>query len=252
MTIQTSCAGDSDIQPDEDTVVTVPGPVKFAPQSIGLSVKKMDNKDTGGISSQYLLYIPEGYNEHQEKLWPMIVYLHGQGERGTDIDLVKNMGLPKKAASDKNFPFIVIAPQCNKATWWDLPSVSRLYTEALKKYNIDQTRLYLTGNSMGGFACWEWAILRQDRFAAIVPISAPKPDNWADACKTSTKPIWAIHNADDSQVPVANARFMRDTLTLKCKSTTFKYTEHATGGHDAWTKAYDDAALYEWLLQQKK
>jgi predicted peptidase len=259
LVIHTSCTSsdNSDTTPRDTTTTGVgggnpPGPATFVPQTTGISVKKMTTKDTGGISSRYVLYIPEGYNDKKDTKWPTILYLHGQGERGTDIDLVKATGLARKAANTKDFGFIVIAPQCNAGTWWDLPSVGRLYTEVLGTYNIDQSRIYLTGNSMGGYASWEWTILRQDRFAAVVPISAPLPGSWKNACVASKVPIWAFHNADDPQVGVADARFMRDTLTIKCNATQYKYTENATGGHDAWTKTYDDPALYTWMLQFKK
>ncbi|WP_295124620.1 alpha/beta hydrolase-fold protein [uncultured Chitinophaga sp.] len=254
-----SC-GKNNVDPDKNPTDTItnPGgggggtkPVTFVPQTSGLLVKKMTNRDTGGISSQYVLYIPQGYNDNKEKLWPTIIYLHGLGERGNDIELVRNTGLAKRVNGTTDLNFIVIAPQCNKGTWWDLPSVARLYDEVIKIYNIDQSRMYLTGNSMGGFASWTWAIMRQDRFAAIAPISAPKPDNWADVCKTSSRPIWTFHNANDEQVRVADARFM-DTAIMKCNATKFKYTENPTGGHDAWTKVYNDPAFYEWMLQYKK
>lgn len=222
----------------------------FTPQTLGVSFKKVNNPK--GITD-YVLQIPDSYNEKKNTVkWPVIIFLHGMGERGTDLNKVKNTGLAAIAAKDKDFPYILISPQCKAETgndWWNNANLDALYADVLKQYNVDPSRVYLTGLSMGGYGAWTWAQGSPDKFAAIIPIcGAGTP---ANACVLKTKPIWVFHNVDDNTVSVSNSRDMVDALK-KCGSTLVKYTENPTGGHDSWTKAYKDPALFAWLSEQKK
>ena len=218
----------------------------FVRQQTGVSFRKVNNPK--GITD-YVLQIPASYNDQKTVKWPVIIFLHGIGERGNDLNQVKNAGLAGKAAADPNFPFIVISPQCKTDSWWDNPSLDALYADVLKQYNIDPQRIYLTGLSMGGYGTWDWAQNAPDKFAAIVPICGGGTP--ANACVLKSVPVWAFHNADDPTVSVYNSRDMVDAL-VKCCSNLVKYTENPTGGHDAWTKAYNDPALYDWIKAQKK
>lgn len=228
---------------DTDTIPGTPVGDVFDPQTPGVTVKKLDYK--GGNISDYLLYVPDTYNSNKTYKWPVVIFLHGVGEIGTNIDVIRNVGLPKVV---KGKQFVMIAPQCT-ASWWNTDVLQQLYKEVLKKYHVDSSRVYLTGLSMGGFGTWSWAQTSPEKFAAIVPIcGAGTP---ASACVLKNMPVWAFHNANDSTVAVSGSRDMFNALKA-CGSTKVKYTENATGGHDAWTKAYADAALYTWLLEQKK
>lgn len=226
-----------------DTIPGAPVGDVFTPQTPGTTVKALDYK--GGNIKEYLLYIPDPYNEKKTYKWPVVIFLHGVGEIGTDINMIRNVGLARVV---KGKPFVMIAPQCT-ATWWNTDVLQQLYKEVMKKYHVDSSHVYLTGLSMGGYGTWNWAQASPEKFAAIVPIcGAGTPGT---ACVLKKMPVWAFHNADDPTVSVAGSRDMVNALKA-CGSTLVKYTENATGGHDAWTKAYANADLYTWLLQQKK
>lgn len=219
--------------------------IDFVQQQTGVSFKKVNGATT---VTDYVLQIPASYNERSAK-WPVIIYLHGIGERGTDLNMVKRSGLALRAVREADFPYIVISPQCKPDITWDVAGLNILYTDILKQYNIDPSRVYLTGLSMGGFGAWDWAMRFPAKFAAVVPIcGAGTPSK---ACSLKDVPIWAFHNADDYTVGVAGSRDMVNALKA-CGSTVVKYTENATGGHDSWTKAYNDPALFSWLNQQKR
>src|SRR6185312_8308672 len=117
---------------------------------------------------KYLIYQPADYDK-QDK-WPLLLFLHGAGERGDDLELVKKHGPPKLAAEGKDFPFIVVSPQCPKDRWWEPIELVALLDDIGSKYKVDADRIYVTGLSMGGFGTWRLAFYAPDRFAAIAPI----------------------------------------------------------------------------------
>ena len=123
------------------------------------------------VSLDYLLYLPKGYESGGP--WPLILFLHGAGERGADLELLKKHPLPAMlAGDDADLPFIVVSPQCPAERWW--PALTDellvLLDDAIERYNVDESRVYLTGLSMGGFGTWALAIAHSERFAAIAPI----------------------------------------------------------------------------------
>ncbi|HWV66692.1 alpha/beta hydrolase-fold protein, partial [Chitinophaga sp.] len=128
-------------------------------------MKKIDTK--GGNISNYVLYIPDGYNEKKDYKWPVVIFLHGVGEMGNNIDVIKNVGLMKVAAGK---PFVIVAPQCLSG-WWNPQYLEILYKEVVSKYHVDPKRVYLTGLSMGGYGTWDWSSAHPEEFAAIIPIS---------------------------------------------------------------------------------
>lgn len=231
------------IQPGDQT--PPPDTSDFVSQPTGVTFQKVSNPKS---VTDYVLQVPASYNKEKSTRWPVIIFLHGIGERGNDLNKVKNAGLARIAAQDPDFPFILISPQCKGDTWWDVPGLNVLYAEILKKYNVDSSRIYLTGLSMGGYGAWSWAQASPEKFAAIVPIcGAGTP---AKACVLKTKPVWVFHNADDPTVNVSGSRNMVKAIK-DCGGTLVKYTENPTGGHDAWTKAYKDPALFAWLRTKK-
>lgn len=212
----------------------------------GVSFQKVNDAKSG--VTDYVLQLPASYNKDKRKKWPMIIFLHGIGEIGNNLNVVKNVGLAKKAAADPDFPYVVISPQC-RSGWWENPSLDALYADVIKLYNVDTNRIYLTGLSMGGYGAWDWAQNSPSKFAALVPIcGGGTPSN---ACVLKDMPVWAFHNSDDGTVSVWNSRDMVEAIK-KCGGEKIKYTENETGGHDAWTKAYNNADLYTWLNEQKK
>ncbi|SCC09999.1 hypothetical protein GA0116948_103244 [Chitinophaga costaii] len=231
-----------------DTTKTVTPPVttpvqdSFQLRDTGITIVTL-SKAVGNMK-QYLQYIPAGYNEKKTYKWPIVFFLHGTGEIGNDANVLRNVGLPKVSAGKQ---FIIIAPQCT-ANWWNLDALQTFYLSMIKQYHIDSSRIYLTGLSMGGMQTWDWAIDKPAQFAAIVPISANGDTSKVKVLKNL--PVWVFHNADDPTVSVWGDRLMVDAL--KNAGGNVKYTENATGGHDAWDKAYAMPELYTWLLAQKK
>src|SRR5881296_4557860 len=128
----------------------------------------------GGLP--YLLFIPKGYAASGDERWPLLIFLHGSGERGSDIDAVKKNGPPKLVGKDPGFPFIVISPQlppnADEDAPWPIAPLDAILDGALKTLRVDPARVYLTGLSLGGIATWTWGTAEPERFAALVPIAA--------------------------------------------------------------------------------
>ncbi|WP_341834683.1 alpha/beta hydrolase-fold protein [Chitinophaga pollutisoli] len=221
-------------------------PKPSVPLPTGVTAQKVKNPKE---ITDFLVQLPATYNDDPNKKWPVIFFLHGMGERGDDINIIKRASLAAIAAKDANFPYILISPQCKTPSWWNIPSLEVLHAQVMSDYKVDPSRIYLTGLSMGGFGAWTWAQTKPERFAAVVPICGEGTP--ASACVLKDKPLWVFHNADDPTVPVKGSQDMVKALR-DCGSTLVKYTENESGGHDAWTKAYSDPALFTWLNQQSK
>lgn len=194
----------------------------------------------------YLLYLPRDYDK--EKSWPLMLFLHGAGERGDDLELVKKHGPPKLIAAGKDFPFIVVSPQCPKGRWWEPMELVALLDEISGKYKVDPDRIYVTGLSMGGFGSWRLAAYAPERLAAIAPICGGGETYWTK--EFAHLPVWAFHGAKDAGVPLERSQAMVDAL--KKSGGEPKFTIYPDAGHDSWTAAYDDPELYKWLLAQKR
>lgn len=197
------------------------------------------------LPANYLLYLPKDYNDSEEN-FPLVLFLHGAGERGTDIEKVKIHGLPKLINQGKDFPFIVVSPQCPDDIFWNVDILIALLDEIVAKYRVDTNRIYVTGLSMGGHGTWELAMRQPNRFAAIAPVCG-----WADtskACSISHIPTWVFHGAKDNVVPVSAAESMVEALK-KCGSNV-KLTIYPEANHDSWTETYNNEELYEWFLEQ--
>jgi predicted peptidase len=191
----------------------------------------------------YLLYLPEDYFQASKK-WPLVLFLHGSGERGTDINIVKRNGPPMLVEEGYKFPFILITPQCPERTSWDNKLLLSLLEDIELKYNVDKDRIYLTGLSMGGSGTWSFAIEYPKIFAAIVPISGGgEPD---DVCALKDVPVWVFHGEKDDVVPIKEDSDMVDALR-QCGGNV-KFTIYPQVGHGAWVEAYNNPELYNWLL----
>lgn len=182
--------------------------------------------------------------------WPVVLFLHGSGERGDDLDLVKLHGPPMQAAAGRHLPFLLVAPQCPADHWWTWlqDELLSLLDEIERDFPVDHDRVYLTGLSMGGIGSWELALRHPNRFAAVVPIcGASQP--WL-APRLRNVPVWAFHNAEDNDVPARGTREM--VAAVQAAGGTATATIYDAAGHDAWTAAYDDPKLYPWLLEQRR
>jgi predicted peptidase len=211
---------------------------------------------TKTYQGQYLVHLPEGYSASSNQRWPMIIFLHGLGERGNDLELVKKHGPPKLIAQGRDFPFIVISPQCPEGQWWPNNLMLAVLDEVTEKYAVDTNRVYLTGLSMGGFGTWILALECPERFAAIAPICgggspyAPVGYDPARAQALKSLPIWVFHGAKDQTVKLEESeRMVKFLRGFGCQ---VEFTIYPEAGHDAWTETYNNPKLNEWFLQHKR
>ena len=210
----------------------------------GQTAKKLET--TVRVEMSYLLYLPKDYD--QKESWPLLVFLHGSGERGDDLELVKTHGPPKLIAQGKEFPFIVVSPQCPKDRTWEPIELNALLDDLTKSYKVDPDRICITGLSMGGFGTWELAAFAPSRLAAIAPICGGGEAHWTRRFKDL--PTWAFHGAKDMGVPVERSQKMIDAMIKQ--GGTPKLTIYPEAGHDSWTETYNNPEFYEWLLAQKR
>lgn len=198
--------------------------------------------------SEYLLYLPKDYKETAYKRWPLVLFLHGAGERGSDLEAVKRHGLPKLVSEGQDFPFIIASPQCPTGRWWSIDDLNLLLDDLIEQYDVDVDRIYVTGLSMGGFGTWELASRFPDRFAAIAPICGG--GNPKQACQLKDIPTWAFHGAKDMVVfPYQTEKMVE---ALKNCGGNVQYTFYPEANHDSWTETYVNPKLYAWFLQHKK
>ncbi|HHW72346.1 MAG TPA: phospholipase [Firmicutes bacterium] len=201
----------------------------------------------------YALYLPRGY-EKEAKRWPLLIFLHGAGERGDNLDLVAVHGPLKQVKEGRDLPFIIAAPQCRENWTWDrsLEELDQLLRELIDGYAVDVEKIYLTGLSMGGFGTWHWAVHQPRAFAALVPICG---GTWPllgfperiEVLKEV--PIWAFHGADDE---VVLPRMTEELVEVLLKAgAPVRYTKYSGVGHDSWTLAYSEPELIPWLLAQR-
>lgn len=213
-------------------------------QSDKQSVHNFEKEIKLTLSANYLLYLPPNYSESDNE-FPLVLFLHGAGERGTDIEKVKVHGLPRLINEGKDFPFIVVSPQCPENMFWNTDLLSALLDEVEANYRVDKNRIYVTGLSMGGHGTWSLAIAQPNRFAAIAPICG-----WSNptvACTIKNVPIWVFHGAKDMVVPLSASEQMVEKL--KSCGADVKFTIYPEAGHDSWTETYNNDELYSWFLE---
>jgi predicted peptidase len=198
------------------------------------------------ITMGYLLYLPKDYEK--QDAWPLLMFLHGAGERGDDLELVKVHGPPKLIKQGKDFPFIVVSPQCPKDKGWEAVELTALLDDVIKNHKVDKDRIYITGLSMGGFGTWRLAAAIPDRIAAIVPICGG--GETISIRQIRNIPTWAFHGAKDNVVTLDRTTKMIDAL--KAAGANPKLTVYPEAGHDSWTETYNNPELYDWLLAQKR
>ncbi len=216
----------------------------------GQSEQQLRKEITKTVEIRYLLHLPKGYGENKDQKWPMILFLHGAGERGNDLNKVKVHGPPKLIEQGKEMPFIVVSPQCPSGSWWteQLDALTALLDEIQSKYAVDSSRVYLTGLSMGGFGSWALGCRYPERFAAVVPICGG--GEWFLAERLKNVPVWAFHGAKDNVVPVRESEEMVNAL--KRAGGNAQLTVYPEAQHDSWTETYNNPKLYEWLLIHHK
>lgn len=200
------------------------------------------------VELQYLLEYPKTIQSGQPL--PLIVFLHGSGERGDSIDLVRVHGPWYYAEHYSDFPFMILAPQCEEGETWEPVKLDLLLDEIIASYPVDTSRIYLTGLSRGGFGTWDWALYRTDRFAAIAPVCGASNYHVLNANKLKDIPVWVFHGALDDVIPVSfSAELVKKLRSLGAD---VKFTVYPDAGHDSWTETYMNPELYKWFLSHRK
>jgi len=207
---------------------------------------------TKSVQLPYLLFLPRGYGTDPEQRWPLILFLHGAGQRGDDLEMLKQHGIPRIVERDHNFPFIAVSPQCREHWDWsmEMDALDALLQEIIAAYAVDERRIYLTGLSMGGRGAWHLATLFSQRFAALAPVCGRRPDilrNTPNMAAIKHLPVWVFHGARDEIVPLAESEFLVETL--RAAGGNAHLTIYPDAAHDSWTATYDNPALYTWFLQ---
>lgn len=195
---------------------------------------------------KYVLHIPKTIKEKK----PLIVFLHGSGERGTDIEKVKVHG-PFKYLKNNELDAYVLAPQCPENEYWEAEVLYKLIQKVQKENNIDPNRIYLTGLSMGAWGAWNLAFAHPEVFAALVPVAGfvdrvPMIEN----CKIKDIPIRIFHGLVDDVVDVEYSIAIYKKLKPCCKD--IELTIFDDANHDSWTRVYDNKEIYDWMMNQKK
>jgi len=209
--------------------------------------RTFDTRLTRDVSGRYLVYQPPDYDPARR--WPLLLFLHGAGERGDELERVAIHGpLRFIRETGTDLPFVIVAPQVPEDRVWSVQFLDAVLDEVLREHAIDEDRIYVTGISMGGFGTWQLALEFPHRFAAIVPICGG--GTFPGACGLRHLPIWAFHGARDTVVPVSHTEEFVERLR-EC-SGRIRYTRYEDAGHDAWTRTYADPALYTWLLRHRR
>ena len=198
----------------------------------------------------YWLFLPNDYDEEAGKTWPLLLFLHGSGERGSDIDKVKVHGPPKlldDPAIASVCPFITVSPQCPDDQSWSPLQLGLLLDELEKRYAVDKDRVYVTGLSMGGFGTWGLLYQFPDRFAAGAPICGGFDP--AAAERFVDIPLWVFHGAQDAAVKVTMSSDLVEAIRA-AGGNRVQLTVYPDLEHDSWTVTYDNRELYRWLLRQ--
>jgi predicted peptidase len=225
----------------------------------------------GKRAVHYQVYVPAAYTPRQT--WPLVLFLHGSGERGADNLAQLREGLaPAIRAHAHWFPLLAVFPQAPAdGRWRDATEqdVMRIVDAVAAEWKTDRDRTYVVGMSMGGYGAWQLAMDHPDRFAAVVPVCGgilapprepellgvevpdPAGDPYAQIAQAVARlPIWIFHGAEDPVVPVAESRHMVKDLAARGGAP--RYTEYPFVGHDAWDPAFNSPDLWDWLLRQRR
>ena len=282
---------DEGVNRDSDTAVLMAGLFETRPSDQPLlrnSAASMDRAWWAGLKKKvgeplykHLVYLPVGYGElsaspkadeakakneevislargtaglSQKPLarYPLVLFLHGKGERGDNLLQIKEAALPSRLEYDQKFrekfPAILLAPQCPSNGWWSTHELSMLIDEIQAKYRVDPDRIYVTGMSMGGYGTWAMASEFPERFAAIAPVCGG--GDVAEAERLAHLPIWAFHGNKDNVVPFNESQKM--VSAVQAIGGNIRLTAYAEAGHDAWTETYSNPELFTWLFAQKR
>ncbi|WP_445733952.1 carboxylesterase family protein [Mariniflexile sp.] len=219
--------------------------ILFFNPSLFAQLKSFETEVTSKENMKFYLYTPI----EKQDVYPLVVFLHGGGQSGSDLNLVKEHGLPKLINEGKNFPFYVFAPQNpNKNGLWDDKVINKMVDHLVDSLSIDTKRIYLTGLSRGGDGIWRMAVNNPNKYAAMLSVCAANIPmvyiNWVP-----NLPVWFFHGEKDSIVPVEQT--IQAYEKLKQFNPDAKLTLYPNADHDSWTETFENDAIFIWLLSHK-
>jgi predicted peptidase len=214
------------------------------------TVKVKADSGEQDVAIRFLLALPADYEKNTAQKWPLVLFLHGAGERGDNLELVKKHGPPRQVSEGKDFPFVLISPQCETGpprAGWNPHALAKLVEQMANTYRVDRQRLYVTGLSMGGSGTWSLVTEYPRTFAAAIPICGR--GNTEAAEKLAKMPIWVFVGAKDRAETVQNCEAM--VAALKKAGGDARLKVYPDLPHDCWTVTYNNPEVFEWLLAQR-
>jgi pimeloyl-ACP methyl ester carboxylesterase len=212
------------------------------------------NQHRRNVSYRYVSYVPKDYEAVTARKWPLVIYLHGGSDRGTDLKKLYSSGIPDQVYRGREFPFIMLAPQCPEHLRWSTDDwFENFYKEAAARYRFDADRIYLTGPSLGGSGTWYIATRYPDKFAAIAPMSGFTShldfiDRNID--KLLDMPVWAFHGKLDTVVPFEETE--RVVRRLEGRNRNLRFSAEPDMGHEIHWQVYPGQEVYDWLLRHDR
>src|SRR5579863_10005878 len=241
-----------------------PAPPPLPPQETGFLNRTLD---LHGTRYHYQVYIPEDFRRDDHRQWPIILFLHGRGERGAEGMWQTQIGLPLQVRDHpERWPFIIVMPQCTYPNFWTDPDMLHMAMAELDQetaeFHADPARVYLTGLSMGGYGAWELAKDEPHRWAAIAiiaggPFWSYAPERWQQAATLPGEyaralgrtPVWLFAGSEDNVVPERESELMFNAF--KANSGHVRLWVYTGMHHDTWTRAYNEPELPRWLLAHR-
>lgn len=233
-----------------------PMPQPIAGEPAMQKPQKFRKQITRTAELNYLLYLPDGYQKTGEA-WPLMLFLHGAGERGTNVQKVAVHGPPKLVQAGAKLPFIIASPQCPEGRAWRDDELLALIDELTAQLNVDTNRVYLTGLSMGGYGTWSLGTKFPERFAAIAPICGGGERihvllaSREKRAQLNSMGVWAFHGGKDNVVPLEESQRMTNAL-VRAGGKDVKLTVYPEVGHDSWVQAYSEPEIWNWFLAHRR
>jgi len=191
---------------------------------------------------KYLLCTPQGFRE--DKKYPLIVHFHGAGSRGTNLSVLRHQSIVSYAKTAEDFPFVMLLPQCSHNSWFDIFERLKSFVKAaIKLPYVDETKVYLSGVSMGGYASWEMLMSEPEIFKKAIICCGG--GIYANAARIKT-PVWAFHGTDDPIVFFEESKKMVEAVNRSGGNATL--TEYKGIKHNCWEMTYSNPEIYSWLL----
>ncbi|XHE16291.1 dienelactone hydrolase family protein [Agrobacterium deltaense] len=211
--------------------------------------KAMKSDATIASDINYLLYTPKDY-DGSDKTYPLVVWLHGGDQGGSDVEKLRSSGLPKLIEGGRDFPFMVFSPQNpSEELLYPIERVASVLESVVADHRVDRSRIYLIGYSRGGFGAWSMAEQFPQTFAAVVPIAGGGIRHYLNRTNEKTA-FWAFHGARDEVIPLSDTVVLvqrLQELKRNVRLTVFEDTNH----EEVEGKVLGDEAMWTWLLQQK-